>query len=57
MIQWQDVKLPIEWLLEQETPLAKPVFDELDLTYIQQYLDDTVKISFQNNLSHTQPLQ
>ena len=43
MIQWQDVKLPIEWLLEQETPLAKPIFDKLDLTHIQQYLDDTVK--------------
>ena len=57
MIQWQDVKLSTEWLLEQETPLAKPVFDELDLTNIQQYLDGIVKISFQNNLSHTQPLQ
>ena len=53
MIQWQDVKLPNEWLLEQESPLAKPVFDELDLTHIQQYLDGTVKISFQNN----QPLR
>ena len=46
MIQWQDVKLPTEWLLEQETSLAKPAFDELDLTHIQQYLDVTVKISF-----------
>ena len=35
MIQWQDVKLPTEWLLEQESP--------------QQYLDGTVKINFQNN--------
>ena len=51
MIQWQDVKLPTEWLLEQETPLAKLTFDELDLTHIQQYLDGTVKISFQNNQS------
>ena len=49
MIQWQDVKLPTEWLLEQESPLANPVFDELDFTHIQQYLDETVKISFQNN--------
>ena len=46
MIQWQDVKLPTKWLLGQETPLAKPTFDELDLTHIQQYLDVTVKISF-----------
>ena len=53
MIQWQDVKLPTEWLLEQESPLANPVFDELDFTHIQQYLDETVKISFQNN----QPLR
>ena len=53
MIQWQDVKLPTEWLLEQESPLVKPVFDELDLTHIQQYLDGTVKIIFQNN----QPLR
>ena len=35
MIQWQDVKLPTEWLLEQESPLVKLVFDELDLTHIQ----------------------
>ena len=53
MIQWQDVKLPTEWLLEQESPLVKPVFDELDFTHIQQYLDGIVKISFQNN----QPLR
>ena len=53
MIQWQAVKLPNEWLLEQESPLAKPAFDELDFTTIQQYLDGTVKISFQNN----QPLR
>ena len=49
MIQWQDVTLPNEWLLEQESPPTKPIFDELDLTHIQQYLDGTVKISFQNN--------
>ena len=39
--------------MEQESPLAKPIFDELDLTHIQQYLDGTVKIRFQNN----QPLR
>ena len=47
MIQWQDVKLSTNWLLEQESSSAKPVFDEVDLTHIQQYLDGTVKISFQ----------
>ena len=57
MIQWQYVKLPNDWLLEQESPPTKSVFDELDLTHIQQYLDGIVKISFQNNLLHTQPLQ
>ena len=40
-------------MLEQESPLSKPIFDELDLTHIQQYHDGTVKISFQNN----QPLR
>ena len=35
MIQWQDVRLPNDWLLEQETPPAKPIFDEIDLTHIQ----------------------
>ena len=39
--------------MEQESPSAKSIFDELDLTHIQQYLDGTVKISFQNN----QPLR
>ena len=39
--------------MEQESPIAKPIFDELDLTHIQQYLDGTIKISFQNN----QPLR
>ena len=53
MIHWQDINLPKEWLLEQETAPAKPIFDELNLTHIQQYLDGTVKISFQNN----QPLK
>ena len=53
MIQWQDIKLLTKWFLEQESPIAKPIFDELDLTHIQQYLDGTVKIIFQNN----QPLR
>ena len=53
MIQWQDATLPTEWLLEQESPPAKPVFDELNLSHIQQYLDGTVKISFHDN----QPLR
>ena len=46
MIQWQDIKLPTEWFLDQESSIAKPIFDELDLTHIQQYLDGTVKQVF-----------
>ena len=53
MIQWQEINLPKQWLLEQESPPAKPVFDELNLTHIQQYLDGIVKISFHDN----QPLR
>ena len=34
-IQWQDIKLPTDWFLEQESPIAKLIFDELDLTHIQ----------------------
>ena len=40
-------------MLFRSSPIAKPIFDELDLTHIQQYLDGTVKISFQKN----QPLR
>ena len=39
--------------MEQESPPAKPVFDELNLTHIQQYLDEIVKICFHDN----QPLR
>ncbi|KAL4606183.1 hypothetical protein ACB092_09G084000 [Castanea dentata] len=46
MIQWQDISLPKEWTLEQVAPPIKPVFDELDLTNIAQYVDGTVKIFF-----------
>ena len=44
MSQQQDINLPKEWLLEQESPPVKPVFDELNLDHIQQYLDGTIKI-------------
>ena len=53
MIQWQDINLPKQWLLEQESSPAKSIFDELNLTHIQQYLDGTIKISFHDN----QPLR
>ena len=34
MIHCQDINLPKQWLLEQESPPAKSVFDELGLTHI-----------------------
>ena len=46
MIQWQDINLPKEWLLERESPRAKPVLDELNLAHIHQYLDGIFKTSF-----------
>ena len=49
MIQWKDIKLPKEWLLELEAQPAKFVFDELNLNHIQQYLDGTIKLSFDDN--------
>ena len=49
MIHWKDIALPNEWLLERETQHAKFVYDEINLDYIQQYLDEIVKISFGNN--------
>ena len=39
--------------MEQESPPTSPIFDELNLTHIQQYLDGIVKISLHNN----QPLR
>ncbi|KAL0008264.1 hypothetical protein SO802_009766 [Lithocarpus litseifolius] len=39
MIQWEDVNLPKEWLLERESPPTKPIYHETDLAHIQQYLD------------------
>ncbi|KAK9983911.1 hypothetical protein SO802_033436 [Lithocarpus litseifolius] len=49
MISWEDVNLPKEWLLENVSPPAKPIYHETNLTNIQQYLDGTVKISFHDD--------
>ena len=49
MIQWKNINLPKEWLLEREAQPAKPGSDDLNLDHIQQYLDGTVKISFDDN--------
>ena len=44
MIQWKNINLPKEWLLEREAQPAKLGSDDLNLDHIQQYLDGTVKI-------------
>ena len=49
MIQWKDINLPKEWLLEREAQSAKFVSNESNLDHIQQYLDGTVKISSDDN--------
>ncbi|KAG7995198.1 hypothetical protein I3843_01G096800 [Carya illinoinensis] len=46
MIYWKDIYLPNEWILNQEVPPAPILTAKPDLDYIQQYLDGTVKISF-----------
>ena len=49
MIRWKDIKLPKEWLLEREAQPAKFVSNDSNFDHIQQYLDGTVKISFDDN--------
>ena len=39
VIQWKNIKLPKEWLLEREAQPAKFVYDELNLGHIPKYLD------------------
>ena len=46
MIHWKNISLLNEWILNQEVPPAPILTAKPDLDYIQQYLDDTVKISF-----------
>jgi hypothetical protein len=46
-IRWTDIELPQEWRLTNESFKLEIVRHNLDnLDYIQQYLDGTVKISF-----------
>ncbi|KAG6670599.1 hypothetical protein I3843_Q052600 [Carya illinoinensis] len=48
MIHWKDISLPNEWILNQEVPPAPILTVKPDIDYIQQYLDGTVKISFEH---------
>jgi hypothetical protein len=46
-INWNDIELPKEWSLTNESFKPELVRHNLgDLDYIHQYLDATVKISF-----------
>ncbi|KAG7951776.1 hypothetical protein I3843_12G026300 [Carya illinoinensis] len=51
IIHWKDISLPNEWILNQEVPSAPILTAKPDLDYIQQYLDGTVKISFDPTLA------
>ena len=53
MIQWDEINLPNEWLLENVSKLARVVIDTSNVDYIQQYLDGSVKINFSDlNISN-----
>jgi len=53
-INWTDIELPKEWSLTNESFKHEPIRHNLgDLDYIQQYLDGTVKISFDRGSQST----
>ncbi|KAI8542883.1 hypothetical protein RHMOL_Rhmol08G0174500 [Rhododendron molle] len=45
-ISWRDIQLPTSWVSENESFPQKLQNDTIDLDYIQQYLNGTVRISF-----------
>jgi hypothetical protein len=55
-IKWTDIKLPKEWTVTNESFQPEIISHNLgDLDYIQQYLDGTVKISFDRPESTPKP--
>ncbi|KAG7947753.1 hypothetical protein I3843_14G110000 [Carya illinoinensis] len=46
LLFWKDVTLSDEWVLKQELPPREVPAQNSDLRWVQQYLDGTVKISF-----------
>jgi hypothetical protein len=53
MIQWDEINLPNEWLLENVSKPVRVVNDATDLDYIQQHLDGSIKFSFSDlNISN-----
>ena len=45
-ILWKDINLPSDWLVDNESYQSKIQNNIVNVDYIQQYLDGTVKISF-----------
>ncbi|KAI8571492.1 hypothetical protein RHMOL_Rhmol01G0124200 [Rhododendron molle] len=45
-ISWNDITLPTSWVSENDSYPHKMQNDTVDLDYIKQYLDGTVRISF-----------
>ena len=56
VINWNEVKLPTEWLLENEMPPRNIPTENTKLDRIEQYLNGTVKISFDHS-KQKNPLQ
>ncbi|KAG7947754.1 hypothetical protein I3843_14G110100 [Carya illinoinensis] len=46
MLFWKDVTLPDEWVLKQELPPREVPAQNSDLRWVQQYLDGTINIAF-----------
>ena len=56
VINWNEVKLPTEWLLENEMPPRNIPTENTKLDRIEQYLNGTVKICFDHS-KQKNPLQ
>ena len=53
LIRWDEINFPNEWLLENVSKPARVANDTINLDYIQQYLDGSIKISFSDlNISN-----
>ena len=56
IINWRDVQLPSEWILENEMPSRNISAENTKFNNIEQCLNGTVKISFDHSKQKT-PLQ
>ena len=48
-ILWKDINLPSQWVLDNEIPQTPVINSIMNLDNIKQYLDGTVRISFDNH--------